>query len=107
VSDRAATCLICGEQVVDWLQDNHLAAKHPPPERHGFKFHIDGKECFSHKPSMEIIAIKTMFKVGGMYQAHVEYKTPHGYTDDYCLSDSQSIDLTNDPWIYFVPPATF
>jgi len=99
-----AACLMCGEKVVDWLQANHLAAKHPPTEGFGYRLHVNGVLTYSPKPSMTIQELKSCVPCDPTYMTTVQYE-PGG--KEHYLTDGQAIDLTNDPWVFFTPPATF
>lgn len=99
-----AACLMCGEKVVESLQASHLAERHPPTEGFGYRLHIDAILYYSPVPSMTILELKHLYKCEPTYSTMVEYE-PN--SEPHYLSDGNAIDLTNDPWVYFVPPATF
>lgn len=94
-------CFVCGKDVRDGDETEHLRSNHLGP--HYFWF--DAKKYRTQEPSLAIDKIVEI--VGGVsagYQVYLESKDgspdvgcPHGTT----------IDLTREPSLFSVPPATF
>lgn len=90
-----ATCVICGEAVPAVAQQSHLSLRHPGP----FKFHHDGREYTTDKPSMTVAELKRLVCCDPSHFLYDE--------NDICYTDGQALDLTREQWLYSIPPATF
>ncbi len=95
LKERAA-CLICGEEIAKADQPAHLAARHRGP----FKFHHNGVEYSTDRPSMTVVELKGLVVCTPTY---IMWEERAG--GDVAYADGQAVDLTREPWFFSIPPA--
>jgi hypothetical protein len=94
-----AICAVCGKAVAAPDQEEHLRTNHFGPHY----FWLDGMRYRSTEPSMRMAEIKALTKCAAIYQVY--QKDKHG-GDNIARDDGDSIDLTQEPHFFAVPPAT-
>jgi hypothetical protein len=90
-------CIVCKREVPQGYERDHLQANHLGP--HTFWF--DAKQFTVMEPSMTIAELKKLANTNAGYQFYEEREG-----GDVPWSDGQSVDLTQRPHFYAVPPAT-
>lgn len=93
----STVCAVCGKMVAPKDQKDHLQTQHLGP--HYFWF--DGKKHRTMKPSMTIFQLKKLLGSPVLYPVFEEREG-----GDIARSDSATVDLTQQPHFYSVPPAT-
>lgn len=91
------TCVVCGKVVIETDIQEHLSAAHLGP--HYFWF--NAKKYRTMEPSMKIIEIVKMVDASTIYQV---YEDRDGHEIPW--SHGASVDLTQEPHFFALPPAT-
>lgn len=97
----AAYCAVCGKLVATTDQQEHLATNHLGP--HYFWF--DAKKYRTMEPSLPIDKILEI--VGGNLSGYQVFLESKDGTPDVGCPSGTTIDLTREPSLFAVPPATF
>lgn len=92
------TCIVCGKQVVDGDEAEHLQSNHLGPHYLWFA----ARKFRTMEPSMTVAEIKKLVNAASGYQF---FKERPGQ-DDLAVGDSESVDLTCEPHFWAAPPAT-
>ena len=97
-------CIVCHAEVPESQQAAHLASAHPAPEG-GFVFHMDARPYRTDRPSMTVTEL--LLLVGATPTYPLFQKGTRSNGDDVFIPQGCAVDLTQDPWFYAVPPATY
>jgi hypothetical protein len=104
MSDDLAICIVCHAAVPEAQQAEHLASAHPAPKA-GFVFHFDARRYHTYKPSMMVTELLLLVGATPMYPLFQKRLSGNG--DDVFIPQGCAVDMTQDPWFYAIPPATF
>ena len=91
------TCIVCKREVPQGYEQDHLRANHLGP--HEFWFNM--RKYQTMEPSMQAFEIKKLADASAGYQIFEERGDKQIY-----YGDSESVDLTQGPHFFAVPPAT-
>lgn len=102
---QAAACLICGLQVNNNDQAEHLRTIHAAPKG-GFEFHFDGRQYFTAQPSMLVGELLALVGRGAVDHVFMERdNVPDG--ERIYLGQGRAVDLTQRPHFFVALPATY
>lgn len=100
-------CIVCRAEVPKSKQAEHLSSAHPTPDG-GFAFHFDARPYRTLKPSMMVTELLTLVGATVTYPLFQKRRHWSGRdVGDAFIPQGCAVDLTQDPWFYAIPPATF